>query len=580
MKKYNVRFINQNKDCLIEEGATVAQACGIGGFPLDLVCGGRGSCGKCRVTIEYDNERHSVLACQTKVDRDIRVHLNEDVRNSGVKILEEADRADYILNPSVKKVFVSLENIKNKSSNGYLHGCSADVLKKFSELIYQKDCMGITFIYYENEIIDVQLNDTTGCLFGASVDIGTTSVVVYIYDLNNGLLLKTYSDLNSQISMGADVISRISHAGSSEGLNQLNEKIIHTLNNMLEMADNDITGFKGNLYNIVLCGNSTMQHLLFKLMPVGLGSSPFKSITADFIECFGGDTEIHSPLKCKIIFLPLLGGFVGADTLSVLLTLENNSKSRLVVDLGTNGEIAVGNINKYYVASTACGPALEGGNIECGMRGTVGAIEKFKIEDGKIVFKTIGDVEPTGICGSGIIDITFELLKEEILDTTGRMASREEFAVKKPQSELGERLVQINGINSFVIYSRDNERIYISQKDIRQVQLAKSSVYSGCSSLLEAYGAGINDIDEVIVSGAFGNYIDIEKAAKIGLYPFPLKQSGRIKTIGNGAGKGVSMYLLNRDMKSKCMEIVQNTIHHELANDEVFVRRYIENMNF
>lgn len=580
MKKYNVNFINQNADFFVEEGTTVAQACSMAGFPQDLVCGGRGSCGKCRVTVGYNNEKHSVLSCQTKIDRDINVYMDEDKPGTGAKILESAEETDYIVNPSVKKVFISLDHIKNEDSNQYLHGCGIDVLRKFSELIYQKDCKGITFIYYENEIIDVQLNDTTDLLFGASVDIGTTSVVVYIYDLNRGVLLKTYSDLNRQMSLGGDVISRISHAGSTEGLRELNEKIIDTLNNMLEMADNDIADLKDNLYNIVLCGNSTMQHLLFKLMPVGLGSSPFKSITGDFIECYGIDTEIYCPLKCKIIFLPLLGGFVGADTLAVLLTVEDSSKVRLIIDLGTNGEIAAGNISKYYVASTACGPALEGGNMECGMRGTAGAIEKFKIEYDEIVFKTIGDVEPIGICGSGIIDVTAELLKEEILDTTGRMASREEFVLRRPESVLCDRLLQINGINSFVIYSRDNKQIYISQKDIRQVQLAKGSIYSGCEALLEAYGADVNDIDEVIISGAFGNYIDVNNAGKIGLYPLPSNAGSDIRTVGNGAGRGVSMYLLNRDMKNKCREIVRNTFHHELANDEMFAVKYIENMNF
>lgn len=579
MKKYTISFINQNIEIEVDGGTTISKACEMAGFPLDLVCNGRGTCGKCKVTISDSTENSTVLACITKVNSDLSIYLNEENYLYRANILETSSTDNEVeLNPSLSKTYIDIKSIK-KMENGYLDNCDLYVLKKFSRLIYEKGCKGITYINYEDKIIDVQLGDTTEFMFGASVDIGTTTVVLHIFDLNTGEWLKTYSDLNMQISMGADVISRIMYAQNSKtGLDELHKKIIDTINRMLDKAILDLSELKNNLYNIVLCGNSTMQHLLFNLRPDGLGSSPFSSITRDYIECFGKDISMNCPDRCKILFLPMLGGFVGSDTTSVLLTLPNDYKKRLIIDLGTNGEIAVGNIDEYIVASTACGPALEGGSIECGMRGTFGAIEKCKIERDEIVLKVIGDIQSQGICGSGIIDIIAELLRENIIDQTGRMLMREEYTMIRPDSKLCDRLVKINEINCFVISKNDNNMVYISQKDIRQIQLAKSSIYSGCMSLIKAVNLNLDEIDEIVISGAFGNYIDIDNSMYIGLIPTVSKS--KINNIGNGAGKGVSLYILNEDMKNKCDEIIKNSTHYELANDAQFVESYINNMNF
>jgi len=544
-----------------------------------LVCNGRGTCGKCKVAIEENNEKSIVLSCVTKVNSNLKIYLNEENYIHKANILETSNiDHETLFKPSLKKIYIDIKSIK-KTDNGYLENCDLYVLKKFSNLIYEKGCKGITFISCENEIIDVQLNDTTSHLYGVSIDIGTTSVVLHVYNLNTGELLKTYSSLNMQISMGADVISRIMYAQSLKtGLFELNQNIIKTINNMLDKACLDLTNFKDNLYNIILCGNSTMQHLFFNLRPDSLGYSPFASITKDYISCFSDEIQINANNRCKIIFLPLLGGFVGADTTSLLLTIKDDNKNKLIIDLGTNGEIAVGNINKYLVSSTACGPALEGGSIECGMRGTFGAIEKCKIENDEVMLKVIEETKPLGICGSGIIDIVAELLKVNIIDTTGRMLTKEEFINIEPKSKLCDKLVNINDINCFIIYSDDDSKVYLSQMDIRQIQLAKSSIYSGCMILMKVFNLSLDEIDEIIISGAFGNYIDVDNAMYIGLLPSVDKS--KLNNIGNGAGKGVSLYLFNSDMKYKCDKIVKNTKHYELANDVSFVDEYIKNMNF
>jgi len=577
MKKYNVRFVNQNISVKADEGTTLAKVCDESGLLPDLVCGGKGTCGKCKVLIEINNEKSSVLACQTKISSDLSVYLTEDDYKRNSVILKTAADEGCIFNPSLKKIYKDKKTIKNECRDEFLRNCRIDVLRTFSELINQDNCEGITFIVCDDEIIDVQLNDTASCLYGAAVDIGTTTSVLYVYDLNTGNLINTYSDLNRQISAGADVISRINYAGSRTGLNELTGKIMLTLNNMVQRAEIEIPNLTENLYNITLCGNSTMQHLFFGFRPDSLGTSPFTCITKDYVEVFGRDMDFKCPDRCKIIFLPLLGGFVGSDTTAVLLTIDGDNKERLIIDLGTNGEIAAGNINRYYVASTACGPALEGGSMECGMRGTDGAIEHVRIENNQVILNVIGNKNPAGICGSGIIDTIAELLRNNVIDNTGRMLSSDEYKQMKPYSKLSERLVEINSINSFILYEGNNKTVYINQKDIRQIQLAKSSIYSGCMTILNAYGKSIDSIDEIIVSGAFGSFMDVCNAIYIGLLPNAVD---KIKSIGNGAGKGAAMFLLDRSMREKCNKIADNSIHYELANDEDFEEGYINNMNF
>lgn len=577
MKKYNVNFINQNVSVTAIEGTTLSKVCDEAGLSLDLVCSGKGTCGKCKVEIELSGERKVVLACQTKISDDLIVYLSVNNYKKNTNILESVADDGYIFNPSLKKIYKDKKTIINECTGEFLRNCSLNVLRTFSDLINQIECNGITFVIYESEIIDVQMNDTTNFLYGAAVDIGTTSVVLYVYDLNTGNFINAYSDLNRQIFVGADVISRINYAERKKGLDDLNGKIILTLNNLVQRAEFEIPKLKENLYNIALCGNSAMQHLFLGLRPDSLGTNPFTSITKDFVECLGKEINLKCNEKSKVIFLPLLGGFVGADTTAVLLTIDDDDKNRLIIDLGTNGEIAVGNVNNYYVASTACGPALEGGSIDCGMRGTEGAVEKVKIENNEVILNVIGNTEPSGICGSGIIDVVAELLRNKIIDNTGKMLSSDEYEQMRPYSQLSKRLIEINGINSFILYEKNSKIIYINQKDIRQIQLAKSSIYSGCMALLNAYGRSVHNMDEIIVAGAFGNYIDVNNAVYIGLLPNSLD---KIKTVGNGAGKGVAMFLLDGSMREKSRKIASNSTHYELANDDKFTIGYIDNMNF
>jgi uncharacterized 2Fe-2S/4Fe-4S cluster protein (DUF4445 family) len=580
MKKNHVNFINQNLTIRAEENITVAEICEQAGFPMDLVCSGKGTCGKCRVEIEKDGKKEIVLACQSRISEPINIYIGECDYSKKHQILDSMEVEDILkFDPALKKTYVDIKELKKRQGE-FIRGCDLRTLRKFSSIINEKGIKGITFVRYEDKIIDVQKNDTREFLYGAAIDIGTTTVVVYIYDMNTGKLVKSYSDFNSQSSLGADVISRIFRGSSQDGIEELSGKILNTLNNLVDKANIEVPFLADNMYNVILCGNSAMQHLFFKLRPDRLGISPFTSITSDYVECFGEDIDLNCTDRCKIIFLPLLGGFVGADTTADLLAAGNSDSFKLIVDLGTNGEIATGSKDKYLVTSTACGPALEGGNIKFGMRGTIGAVEHFKIKNDVCVPKVIGDVEPDGICGSGIIDITAEMLKNNIIDNTGRMLTSNEYKELNAESSLFKNLRTIDGENCFIIYENNDKsekKIYITQKDIRQVQLAKSAIYSGCMAVLKAIGKNVEDVEEAMVAGAFGSYINIHNALYMGLLPHGLPE---IKSIGNGAGKGASMFLLDRKMRKICNNITLGTSHYELADDNYFSGEYIKNINF
>ena len=578
MKFYEIFFNHSNNTLTIPENTLISDACAGAGHALDLVCGGKGTCGKCLVTIRTDGVKRHVLACTTRITEDIAIYLTEEQINTKAQILGIGEKS-FHFNPAVRKIHLSKNQLISKSYGSYIEQIESqlnlsfkyDSIIKSAQLLAKNLGDGLTLIADNESVIDVQPGDTSSALYGLAVDIGTTSVVGYLYDLTKGNLLETYSGINDQIDRGADVISRIMHCTISDnGTLELQEKIINTINRLIDKAEKEHTDVKSHLFNIVLCGNSTMQHLFHGFNPGSLGQYPFVSIHGGSLTSKGSDYGLNCPKACNIVFLPLIGGFVGADTLAVLLLTDKDKKKRLVIDLGTNGEIAVGNTDSYYVASTACGPALEGAGIAFGMRGTHGAIESYEMLKDGIEYNVIGGCKPSGICGSGIIDIISELLRHGLIDKTGKMNKESKF-------------VSIyNGSPAFMAVSPeeslDGKGIYVTQKDIRQIQLAKSAIKTGCLMLLEKYGIDGSELDEILLSGAFGNYINVRNAEIIGLIP---KFEGvPVISIGNGAGAGVQKYLLDKNQSSVSQRIKKNTQHVELASDPAFQNIYITNMHF
>lgn len=584
-KKVKVSFPLLKKFVEMPENSKISEACEAVGLPLNLVCGGKGKCKKCAVNIKTDNTVKSVLSCQTKVSEGLQILIRD--KDVQAQILTESILKDIRLNPSLSSKYIPAENLKTEMAGNdwdtlekilgqSLHKPPLDIIQKISNTFHHPD--GITCVLNNNVLVDV-IQGKSDPLFALAVDIGTTTVVGYLYDMKTLKLVGIKSMLNKQTQIGGDVISRIDYSiNTPGGLEKLHSLIIETVNDIINDLCDEYQVDKNFIYEATFCGNSTMQHLFLKILPAYLGKIPFSSATHQELSTTASKLDIDIHPYGYITFLPLLGGFVGADTTAVLMTLPDDNKNRLVVDLGTNGEIAVGKGTMYKVASTACGPALEGAGLAFGMGGTSGAIERFYILDGKVSYKVIGDVKPKGICGSGVIDIISELLVNKIITDQGALRNPEE--IEEP--DLSKRVIPWEKSKAFVVCFGDETEtgkpILITQIDIRQVQLAKGAISTGCRLLTEKCGLKLEDIDEILMAGAFGNYIAIRNAEIIGMIPHPPGITGR--AIGNAAGTGCQMHLLSSEKQDFCHEIAENAVHIELASDPDFATKYIMSTSF
>jgi uncharacterized 2Fe-2S/4Fe-4S cluster protein (DUF4445 family) len=576
-REYAVQFPWQGKTIKAPHGVTLAQAAALAGFPLNLVCGGRGTCGKCRVTIEKDGVKSQAAACQTLLEGPVSLLLQETdyLHQANILTAGFAGRSAEV-RPALTKAYLAFKELAPEDGGGFTDWTDTYLRRKLGEILRRREeTQGITLVRLKGELIDIQAGDRAALLYGAACDIGTTSVALYIYDLISGDLLLALSGLNRQISRGADVISRIAFAAAGqENLEALRDLVSQTINGLLEEAAAHLPDLRDNLYAFVACGNTAMQHLFFGYYPGNLGRSPFVSLSLKEQECRGEDTELELPRRCQVTFLPLLGGFIGGDITAALLTLGEDHKLRLLIDLGTNGEIVLGTKDRYLAASTACGPALEGGSIHCGMRGSRGAIEKVEISDGRVVCQVIGGGQATGICGSGIVDAAAVMLRQGLMEETGRILSRGEYEGLHPGSGLAGCLAFHGELPAFYL----TPEIFLDQKDIRQIQLAKSAICAGCLALAANWGAALEEVEEFVLAGAFGNYIDKENALAIGL--LPAVAPDKLIAIGNGAGLGAGMYLLDQCQEARARRLVANTRCCELAGDPVFTEEYLRRMNF
>ncbi len=572
----------------LPKGTKVSEACDAAGYPLNLVCGGKGKCKKCLINIEENGVTKEVLGCMTEISEDMKIFVSPE--NSDSQILETL--LEGVQHEPKTKVYsllykdlvtplcgYDLERIRSLIDQpiGRLSYAS---LIKLSEVYHLKGYKYLNIVMYEDQIVDFVPSDEQMPLYGIAFDIGTTTVVGFLFDLKTGVMLDKASQLNEQISYGADVISRIDAAGSGEEKRQrLHDAIMDTINKIVDALCKRADISRDHIYDNVYCGNSTMHYLFMKINPKHLGISPFTGFSPDTVVLSAEDLNIRINPAGKHTFLPLLGSFVGADTTAVLMNLPRDGNNRLMIDLGTNGEIAVGNSERFFVSSTACGPALEGAGLTMGMRGTTGAIEKVSCEDNRIKVQVIGDVAPIGICGSGIVDAVAVLFREGIVAKRGNFIKDDALDAHPLKDRM--RVLE-GGEKAFALVTADesptNREVLISQKDIRSVQLAKSAIYTGCKLLVENFGIAPTELTEIILAGAFGNYIDVDNAQFIGLIP---KVEGvPVRSVGNGAGLGAQMYLISKAEAAICDAIPNITTHIELATDPAFTSTYMFNTYF
>lgn len=522
-KEIKVVFQPSGRTVFVMPGTLLLEAAGLAGIVFQAPCGGKGTCGKCKVRV---NGR-DVLACQATVDK------------------------DSVVDVPVESMFESRQSI--------LVADSGDTT------LVRKPRVGFV-----------------GAL-GVAFDIGTTTVVGTLFDLAEGRELAVEAALNGQISFGDDVISRIQVVCEKpDAIFDLKDAILGTVNALIGRLCDQAGVRAENIQDITIAGNSTMQQILCGLDISGLGSIPFRQAfhEAQILSAVGVGLKVSA--EAQVYVFPQIDGFVGGDTVAGMLASRIDQRDGVVlfIDIGTNGEIVLLANGKLHTASTAAGPAFEGARITQGMRATVGAIEKVVI-DSDVQYNVIGDVRPAGLCGSALIDAVAGLLDAGVIDDTGRIQLPDELN-DGVSAELKKRLIVEAGRPAFVIAdgceTANGKPICVWQKDVRELQLATGAIRAGSNILLRQAGLSSENVDEVLLAGAFGNFIRRNHARRIGL--LPQLSCECIKFIGNAASLGAKLALLSVDERDYAEKLRQRTQHVDLSKDPMFQMEFAEAMMF
>jgi len=605
-----VVFQPYGKRTLIPSGTTIIDAAKKLGIDISSLCGGRGTCGKCKVKVQSgieglnplteqelnhlskdEIETNFRLACQARVTLPSIVLVPEISRIGKQRLQTEGIEVPVELKPLVKKYFLKLpkptlhdarsdeDRILDalKDEHGRSGFFDFDVARSLPIVLRESD-WAVTTVMWGDKIIAIEPGDTTDRCFGFAVDIGTTKLAGFLVDLNKGSVVNVVARTNPQIPFGEDVMSRIAFAitGGWNALSELQKAVVSGINEMIEECCKK-GGLKyEEIYELCFAGNTCMQLLFLGLWPRHVAFSPYPPVLRRGVDTDASKLGLRSHINANAHFLPVIGGFVGADSVADIMAVKmlESNETIMDIDIGTNTEIAIGNKELVMIDSCASGPAFEGMEIKFGMRAATGAIEKISIDSKtlEINYRTIDDKAPVGICGSGLIDILAELLKSGIIDVKGTFV--------KEMTKQTNRLRQGPDGWEFVLAWKNetstNTDIAITQADIRELQKAKAAMHTGCEILMKRINVTEKDIDKLYIAGAFGNYIDPENARTIGIYPEISIE--KIHFVGNTAGTGARMCLASKDMREYAEEISKKVKYFELAADPDFQTEYINSI--
>jgi len=574
----------------VEIGSRLSDAIAEAGIKMDFPCGGRGKCGQCKVSIrEIGHNKEEVLSCTYQITTDLWVEIPDITEELGTSILVSGSNAELEVDSGLKKYYLKNINktgqpywneLKNQAERiGLLLYPELSLLQDLAESL-QEEKKGFTLLTAGKRVIQIESGDTSNTCYGLAVDIGTTTVVGYLMDLHSGKQIAVGSALNSQRVFGADVISRINAVFLNENnLNQLQAKVIETINHIIETVAHEANISSDSIYTVTLAGNTCMHHLLLGLNPFRLGQSPFLPIIRQSVEVSAQALNLALNSRAEGWVFPVIAGFVGGDTVSAILACNFHRRNgiHLLIDIGTNGELVINAHGRMVACSAAAGPALEGGQVTYGMRAENGAISKVKLTP-EVELDTIGHGPVKGICGSGLIDLLGELINVKLINKRGKLINPESFT---GPDYLRKRLCKTDKGLSFTVLSAEENggrEIYLTQGDISQIQLAKGALRAAIELLVKTVGVHGEDVEEVFLAGAFGNFMDKEQALVIGL--LPEWTEGKVKVVGNAAGEGAKMALLSRSKRSEAAEISQKVEFLELAGNPKFQDAFIKGMLF
>ena len=593
-----VRFLPGGNQTRVPRGTSLFTAAHWIGLPIESTCGGQGTCGKCRVQIETGGREVSAadrdhlsaeeleagwrLACKVIVDEDTSCHTPE--------ILEQPRTAttgvgrEVAVEPNINKIYLELDPPSDEDLRSDLERLrQALKIEGFGVVVEPgtlKEVPGtlrrarfkVTAALAGQNLISVETGDTTKSLFGVAFDVGTTTVVGTLIDLATGEVRAVDSALNRQAVFGGDVISRIAYTMPGEGQRrEMQQAVVETMNWILARLCDTAGVESDSLYETVVVGNCTMLHLFLGVEARPISVAPFvpafrESVTVSAAHV-GLDIHPHGSIET----LPVIGAYVGADTVAGLHAtgLARQGDLWLFIDVGTNSEIALGSQDRLLATSAPAGPAFEGSCIRAGMAATTGAIEHVVLGD-SVILGVVGGGTAQGICGSGLIDTVAQLLGAGLLDATGRLSARAEV----PEHPLAEQLVEQNEERCLAL----TDDLRLTQRDIRELQSAKSSVATGVRVLMEHLGVGPEDLGAVLLAGSFGSSIDPASARDIGLVPdVPLE---RIRFVGNVAAEGAKMTLLSFRERQVAHDLARRVEYVELSTRPDFNDLFVEGLMF
>jgi len=601
-----ITFLPSYRKITVDPGITILDAARLAGFQMNVVCGGQGKCGKCIVFVKageasFDREKFgrfftegeleagSCLSCQTGVLGDLQVLIPESTLIQEQKILIEALGLETAFSPSVWKYALELQPPTLDDPSPDLTRLLWGIQKKGGpvvEKIYAplevlhlipgilresgwRVTGTVALVPGGYRLINVEKGDTTAQLYGAAVDLGTTTIVVYLRSLVDGKVVGVASNYNRQISCGEDILSRVNFARKG-GLPKLQALAAESINIALKSAANTAGIDLDDIYEVVVSGNTIMTHILMGMDPAYMIEEPYVPVVRRYLTASAQRLGIAVNGSAGVFIFPAVSDFIGGDIVADILAcgMSEEEDVSLMIDIGTNFEVVLGNRDWMFACAGAAGPALEGGEVLFGMRANPGAIERITLDMETLQprYETINRVKPRGICGSGLIDLLAELLRACVIDRTGRI----NMGIRNDRVRMGAHHPE------FVVAWKEEtgigKDIVITENDVKSLIMSKASILAASFILMKEAGIGRDAVRNIYFSGAFGNYLTKENAILVGLVPeIPVE---RIRNIGNGAVEGANIALINRRMRKRLDEIARTVAYIELNAEPAFMDEY------
>ena len=598
-------FAPSNQSFKVPPGVSVFDAASWNGIAIDSTCGGHGTCKKCKVQItegivpisrldirafnQEELKNGWRLACVARATENLAITV--PAMTTRPKAATVGVGRQVILRPAVQKRYIELveptlhdqrpdiQRVKDAIDD-------LEVIVEFGVLqklptVLRKNDFKVTAVVVDDVLIDVEPGDTTEFRYAIAYDLGTTTVVATLLDLNSGTPIGVKSMLNKQQPFGADVISRISATMLDENaLSRLRNAAQSTLDELTQEVIKEAKVDKDNVYEVAIAGNATMIQLILGVDPEPVGVAPFITASQYWPVLNAKEFGINIHPQARAYSFPSLGAYVGGDIVAGVLAsgMDRDKRVRLFIDVGTNCEIVLSDGNKIITTAAPAGPAFEAASIKCGMRAADGAIEVVKITKDGVTLQVIGEVEPQGMCGSGLVDAVAELAKIGVLDQSGRFISKEELEKNFPK--LSDRLIDLESTEkAFILHGDKNDPlVYLTQRDVRELQFAKASIATGWRLLMDQLNLKDDDIQQVLLAGSFGSYLSPASAIQIGLVPkIPVM---RIVSAGNVAGEGAKMVLLSQPERNGATTLLNEVSYVELSDRKDFNDKFVEQLSF